>query len=71
MYITSQLRQCEIRPVDNVYVKTSWSMTNFQNFVYNVQQRSMIPQNLVSHTVKRVQFLLGLWVLKFIYLKVQ
>jgi hypothetical protein len=38
MYITSQLRQCEIRPVDNVYVKTSWSMTNFQNFVYNVQQ---------------------------------
>jgi len=25
------------RPIDNVYVKSSWSMSNFQNFVYNVQ----------------------------------
>ena len=30
---------CEIsgRPIDNVYVKLSWSMSNIQNFVYNVQ----------------------------------
>jgi len=30
---------CEIsgRPIDNVYVKSSWSMSNFQNVVYNVQ----------------------------------
>ena len=30
---------CEIssRPIDNVYVKSSWSMSNFINFVYNVQ----------------------------------
>jgi hypothetical protein len=30
---------CEIssRPIDNVYVKSSWSLSNFQNFVYNVQ----------------------------------
>ena len=29
---------CEIssRPIDNVYVKSSWSMSNFHNFVYNV-----------------------------------
>ena len=25
------------RAIDNVYVKSSWSMSNFQNFVYNVQ----------------------------------
>ena len=30
---------CEIsgRPIDNAYVKLSWSMSNIQNFVYNVQ----------------------------------
>ena len=32
---------CEIRGrhtcIDNVYVRSSWSMSNFQNFVYNVQ----------------------------------
>ena len=30
---------CEIssRPIDNVYVKSSWSESNFINFVYNVQ----------------------------------
>ena len=30
---------CEIssRPIDNVYVKSNWSMSNIQNFVYNVQ----------------------------------
>ena len=30
---------CEIsgRPIDNVYVKSSWSISNFQNVVYNVQ----------------------------------
>ena len=30
---------CEIsgKPIDNVYVKSSWSVSNFQNFVYNVQ----------------------------------
>ena len=30
---------CEIsgRPIDNVYVKSSWSISNFQNIVYNVQ----------------------------------
>ena len=30
---------CEIsgRPIDNVYVKSNWFMSNFQNFVYNVQ----------------------------------
>ena len=30
---------CEIssRPIDNVYVKSSWSMSNFKNFVHNVQ----------------------------------
>jgi hypothetical protein len=30
---------CEIsvRPIDNIYVKSSWSMSNFQNVVYNVQ----------------------------------
>ena len=29
----------EIRLIDNdnVYVKSSWSRSNFQNFVYNVQ----------------------------------
>jgi hypothetical protein len=29
---------CKIssRPIDNVYVKSSWSMSNFHNFVYNV-----------------------------------
>ena len=25
------------RPIDNVYVKSSLSISNFQNFVYNVQ----------------------------------
>jgi hypothetical protein len=25
------------RPINKVYVKSSWSMSNFQNFVYNVQ----------------------------------
>ena len=52
--------QCEIssRPIDNVYVISSWSMSNFQNCVYKIQwgpckikiNWSMIPQNLVSHT---------------------
>ena len=30
---------CEIigRPIDNVYVKSSWSISNFQTFVYTVQ----------------------------------
>ena len=30
---------CEIsgRPIDNVYVKSGWSMSNFQNFEDNVQ----------------------------------
>ena len=30
---------CEIsgRPIDNVYVKSSWSMSNFLKCVYNVQ----------------------------------
>jgi hypothetical protein len=30
---------CKIsgRPIDNVYINSSWSMSNFQNFVYNVE----------------------------------
>ena len=50
---------CEIsgRPIDNVYVKSCWSMSNFFNLVSNVQwglckiDWSMMPQNLDSHTV--------------------
>jgi hypothetical protein len=28
---------CLNPPINKVYVKSSWSMSNFQNFVYNVQ----------------------------------
>ena len=34
-----QVTVCEIsgRPIDSVYVKSRWSMSNFLNFVFNVQ----------------------------------
>ena len=32
-----QVKLLHDRPIDNVYVKSSWSMSNFLNFVYNVQ----------------------------------
>jgi len=39
VYSMQHYAVCEIsgRPIENVYVKSSWSMSNFQNFVYNVQ----------------------------------
>ena len=38
-FIMSLISVYEIsgRPIDNVYVKSSWSMSNFQNFECNVQ----------------------------------
>ena len=61
-HVKRMLTVCEIsnRPVDNVSVKSSWSMSNLKKKLYNVQwglckienwDWSMIPQNLVSHTV--------------------
>ena len=52
-------RDREIRQCYNVYVKSNWSASNFQNFVYNVQwslckiEIGLILQNLVSLTGKR------------------
>ena len=37
MFIITTVCEISSRPIDNVYVKSSWSMSNFQNFVYNVQ----------------------------------
>ena len=37
LYVLESVCEISGRPVDNVYVKSSWSMSNFQNFVFNVQ----------------------------------